>query len=413
MPIKILSLSSVFPTPEQPRQGPYVKWRLEAMAKVAEIAVAAPVRVLDYSNGGRKGISTRFRKTPSYQDGRLRVLQPRWIYPPMGTPVNVATLALCLLWPLLRLRRNFRFQLIDAHFGYPEGTAAVFLSAVFRVPFVVTLRGLEQEFERHNPLRHRCMGWALRRAALVIAVSENLRRVALRLGVDPSRAVTIPNGVDTARFHPLDRDACRRKHGLPLDSRLIVAAGELIEAKGHQHVVAGLRAALDRGVDARLVIAGKTMRGGVDYERQLRDRVAALNLGDRVTFAGLLDQTALAELCSAADVFCLASWTEGWPNVIQEALACGAPVVASRVGGVPEMLPGADYGFIVEPRDEPALAAALELALKREWDRRKIADWGRRRSWDNVGLEVCDHLRHIVSAKAAEPPAGVRTSVRN
>jgi glycosyltransferase involved in cell wall biosynthesis len=107
----------------------------------------------------------------------------------------------------------------------------------------------------------------------------------------------------------------------------------------------------------------------------------------------------MAELLSAADVFCLASYTEGWPNVVNEALACGAPVVATHVGGVPSMVTSERYGFLVPPRDPNALRDALREALKRTWDRASISDWGRSRSWQQVAREVIDVMQSVVSSE--------------
>jgi glycosyltransferase involved in cell wall biosynthesis len=103
---------------------------------------------------------------------------------------------------------------------------------------------------------------------------------------------------------------------------------------------------------------------------------------------------------SAADVFCLASTREGWPNVVHEALACGTPVVATDVGAVPDLIPEPCYGLVVPVNDEAALEAALQTALHKDWDRPRIAAWGQRRSWEQVAREVFDEMQNVVAEQA-------------
>ena len=253
--------------------------------------------------------------------------------------------------------------------------------------------------------RRAVMRWAFRRASRIIAVSEDLRQFAIAEGAPEELTVTIPNGIDPDLFFPRNRELSRAKYGLAAERKLIVSAGELIEAKGHHLVAQALKALLDEGYDAELLIVGSVGRGGSRFEETLRRRVLELGVTERVRFIGFVDRVGMAELLSAADVFCLASYTEGWPNVVNEALACGAPVVATHVGGVPSMVSSKRYGFVVPPRDPNALRDALREALIRTWDRSAISDWGRSRSWQQVAREVIDVMQSVVSgnAQAAKP----------
>ena len=382
--MKILSLSSVYPNPREPGLGLFVQSRIIEMARLAEIKVIAPVPFVDY----RCPSEPRPSGSGHGQGASLEVFHPRWLYPPGGTPANVACLFLRLL-PLLRsIRRNFPFDLIDAHFGYPEGAAAAWLAAAFGVPFTITLRGSETMFAA-SPRRRAVLRRAMRRAGHVIAVCDDLRDFALREGVEPSRATTIPNGIDPQVFYP-------RKAPEPNGRRVILTAGELIEAKGHHLAIHPTKALLEMGHDVELAIAGSVARGGAPYELHLQRLAMQLGLEDRVRFLGWVDRHRLPELLSAADLFCLASFTEGWPNVVNEALACGTPVIASAVGGIRAMLAGDSYGFTVPPRDLAALTGALDRGLRRSWDRAAISAWGRSRTWAAVAAEVIQIQRALV-----------------
>lgn len=402
--MRILSLSLVYPNPAEPGLGLFVRSRLQHVAQGAELKVIAPVPITDYSNpAGRR---LRGRDVPfSREDGAVEVLHPRWAYPPAGTPLNVLCLAARLLPAVVALRRRFPFEVIDAHFGYPEGAVAALLGKMLGCPFMVTLRGSELVFARYRP-RRACLRWTLRRAAAVVAVSEELRAFAVRHGAGPGRLAVIPNGIDRDVFRPRGREECRARWGIDPDARVILSAGELIEAKGHHLAVGAVKRIADAGRDVHLFIAGGVARGGARFDAEIRRLVADLGLETRVTLLGWRNPREMAELMCAADVFCLASYIEGWPNVVNEALACGTPVVASKVGAVPQMLPSETYGITVPPRDQAALTAALERALDRGWDRAAISAWGQSRSWQNVAAEVLSLLSSVIENRQGRAAAG-------
>ncbi len=390
--LKILTLACTFPNSVQPGAGTFVRSRVQAVAAQAEVKVIAPVSFNPITSRGRKWFPGGVQRRTV--EGGLDVLHPRYLCPPGGTFLNPFLLAARLIWPTASLRRSFRFQVLDSHFGYPDGIVAALMGAMLRVPFTVTLRGNETMHGRSALIR-RLLSWALERAACVITVSERLRQFAISLGVDPRRVKTIPNGIDAGLFYPRDRAECRRKWGLPMDRKIILSVGYLIERKGHHRVVNALRKLKDNGMRAELVIAGGIGAEGV-FEPQLRRLVADLGVEDLVRFLGPVPNTQMPELMSAGDLLCLASSREGWPNVVQEALGCGTPVVATDIGGVPDMLPSEQFGFIVPAGNQPALEDALARAIEKPWNRTAISAWGQSRSWDYVAREVLNEM-----AKAA------------
>lgn len=383
--LKVLSLSTLYPTSADPGAGLFIRSRLQHIAHSADVRVLVPVALLRYS-GGKSLWNPAASSHGPWNDGQLEVIFSRWIYPPASGVLAAFCLFFCLVIPVFRLRRKFPFTLIDAHFGHPEGIAASLLATLFRCPFTITLRGSEVEHARFR-LRRAGLRFALRRATQVITVSESLRRFVLGFGVPPERVVTIPNGVDASIFSPLDRDVCRRKFNIAPERRIIVSAGHLIELKGHHHIVRALRSLLDRGLDAELLIAGGIGRTPA-YDQTIRRLIEELQLTSRVRLLGQVSPPALAELMSAADVFCLASSREGWPNVVHEALSCGTPVVATRVGAVPEMIPSDRYGLVLPAEEVARIHVPLEQALTRSWDRSAISAWGHARAWPQVASEV-------------------------
>ena len=222
----------------------------------------------------------------------------------------------------------------------------------------------------------------LREADAVVAVSEHLRRVVVsRYGVPLERTHTIINGYNTSIFGLQPQSRCRQALGLPENSRLIVYVGRLIEAKGLRELLQAftLLAAKDESVHLSMIGDG-VMRS--EIARLAKASPAAA----RIYMPGALTPAQVANWLGACDVATLPSWSEGYPNVVVEALACGRPVVASRVGGVPEIV-HEDNGILVPPRDTDALARGLETALAREWNREAIAGM-MHRTWDDVASET-------------------------
>ena len=328
--LSILTFTIVFPRPGEPNLGLFVRARAAAIARRAEVHVVAPVALVEYGNP-----AGMFPKAvpATRQESGMSVAHPRWFYLP--SPQALAPLLLFLgAWTAVRRARPF--DVIDAHFGHPTACAAALLARATGRPFTVTLRGSEPVHARSRTQRA-LLAWALRRAARVIAVSSRLREFALSLGVNPARAVTIPNGIDADVFYPRDRAACRARLQMADSTQHVLSVGYLIELKGHHHpieAVARLRAA---GRAVELWIIGNAGRGAT-CEAELHALAARLGIADAVHFVSAVPHATLAEYFSAADILCLASSHEGSPNVVNEALACGTPVVAFDVGGVADRL---------------------------------------------------------------------------
>jgi teichuronic acid biosynthesis glycosyltransferase TuaC len=395
--LKVLSLCSLYPNPVQPDQGIFIQRRLKHLAKIVDLRVVSPFALVQYGNPKGQRLRIGSSACPlKRQDGGLAVLHPRWFYPPFSGSLIPFCLFAQLVLMLATLRREFSFEILDTHFGFPDGIAGSLLASALHIPFTITFRGNEGKHSRSR-LGRRFMAMAVRRASRIFAVSETLRRFAIELGADPVNVKTIPNGIDGSVFFPRDRTACRVKHRLTPDSRVILCAGALVERKGHHRIMEAVKLLASQGLTPQLLIAGGPGPEGA-FETKLRRLASTLDLAPAVRFLGPVPAETLAELMSAADLFCLASTNEGWPNVVHEALACGAPVVATDVGAIPEMLAGG-RGLVVPVNEPLRLQQALVTALKTDWDRHAISTWARARSWEQVAAEVYAEMEMILQVK--------------
>ncbi len=380
---RLVVFTTLFPHPGQPAAGLFIRERMFRVAKHLPITVVAPVPWFPLQGLIRKW-RPHFRPAAPRHEIQygIEVLHPRFFsVPGLCKSLDGVFMALGSLLTLLRLKQRFTFNLIDAHFAYPDGYAATLLSKWLKVPVTITLRGTEVPLSR-QPGRRRRIVAALAGATRVFSVSESLKRHALGLGAAADKIRVVGNGVDIVKFSPMDRAEARRRLKLAANAPTLVTVGALTERKGFHRVIEQLPALLKKFPNLIYLIVGGASPEG-DWGIRLHAQVAQLGLANHVIFLGALPPDELKRPLSAADVFVLATRNEGWANVFLEAMACGLPVVTTDVGGNREVVVSPDLGALVEFGDGPALRRALADALQKSWNRSVIVDYARANSWDS------------------------------
>ncbi|MFH1071698.1 MAG: glycosyltransferase, partial [Candidatus Glassbacteria bacterium] len=135
------------------------------------------------------------------------------------------------------------------------------------------------------------------------------------------------------------------------------------------------------------------------FENELRRRIAGYGLAGKILFTGALPPEEIPALMRAADVFCLPSWREGWPNTVVEALACGLPVVATGVGGIPEMIREGENGLLVPLRDAWKLTDGLRKAITKDWIPERIPVTAEPFYYDKLAMQISGIYRSIIREK--------------
>lgn len=379
--IDLVVFSALFPSTVRPGAGPFIRERMFRVAQYRPLAVVSPqpwfpgqslIRLL------RPGYRLQ-APALEIQQG-IRVYHPRYLsVPGLLRRLDGWSMALASFGLMRKLKRQGA-RLIDAHFTYPDGEAATRLGRWLQLPVTVTLRGTEVPHSRNPVLRPR-LARTLQAAAWVFSVSDSLRRLAIELGAAAEKTEVVGNGVDTARFHPVDRAAARARFGLPDSAKVLISVGGLVERKGMHRVIDCLPALIGRHPDLHYLIVGGASPEG-DSRTELTAQVARLGLAGRVHFLGALPPDELKWPLSAADVFVLATRNEGWANVFLEAMACGLPVVTTDVGGNAEVVCRDELGSIVPFGDGAALQQALDNALNKDWERSAILGYAGANQWD-------------------------------
>jgi len=372
---RVLVFSTLYPNAAQPNHGVFVDNRLRETLALGglEAVVVAPVPYFPFAHPMFGAYSTLAR-VPRHEMRRdLDVWHPRYlVVPKIGSLWTPEFLYRSALACVRRLQRQGQtFDVIDAHYFYPDGVAAIRLGRTLGLPVVITGRGTDLTLIPEAAETRKLVVEAAGQATAMVTVCEDLRQRLIALGAPADRVLTLRNGVDLTLFSPKDREAARAKHRL--NGFVLLSVGGLIERKGHHLAIE----ALVDCPDCTLVIAG-----GGPLRGDLEQLAARLAVADRVRFLGDTPHSQLPELYSAADALVLASSREGWANVLLEAMACGLPVLATDVNGTAEAVQSPEAGLLLPERTAACLAAAvsrLRAHLPRREDTRRYAEqfgWG-------------------------------------
>ena len=392
--MRILTFTSLFPNCIAPNYSIFLLQRISHFAKRGnQVEVVAPVpyvptMLLATSKG-------RLASLPAEETVQgLHVHHPRYpLLPKISMPLHGLLMYLGCCRLARRLHQQSPFDCIDAHYVFPDGLAAILIGKSLGVPVTLTARGSDiHTFTRLATIRPQ-IRWTLRHAVGRAAVSTSLAKIMDSLEPLMEKTKVIGNGVDTERFFASDRRSARSRLGLNHTDEIVVSVAALRQIKGCDLL---LRAAplLRRGGRRCQVLFV-----GAGPELASLTRLASqLECTDLVKFVGPVSNDELRYYYSAADVSCIPSRNEGWPNVLLESLACGTPVVATRVGAAPEILENENLGILVDPTPE-SISDGLLRALDQTWDGDLLSSYAATRTWENVAACTEDFLRNSIQNK--------------
>lgn len=400
--LRVLTFTTLYPNAEKPNHGVFVENRLRQTLARHDVSatVLAPVPYFPFTSQ-MFGSYGRFARVPAAEERHdVRVYHPRYpLIPKVGMSVVPRFLYRAARATCGRLGLDkSSIDVIDAHYFYPDGVAAAMLAHDLGIPFVVTARGTDLNVLPDFPVVRRQIIWAAQQASATITVSSALKQKLLALGIDSGRAAVLRNGVDLELFKPVDRDAARRRLGL--SGHIILSVGNLVPLKGHELTIDALASL----TDSTLLIAG-----GGPLRDALQARAKSIGVADRVRLLGEVPHTKLAELYSAADVFVLMSEREGWANVLLEAMACGAPALATNVGGNAEIVASDAAGMLLRERSAAALVDAVKKLRHRTPERMATRHYAEDFGWGAVA--AANYALLLAASKSGGNPIAAETIV--
>jgi glycosyltransferase involved in cell wall biosynthesis len=393
MTIRVLVFTTLYPNAAQPNHGIFVENRLRHTNALGDVEanVLAPVPYFPF-RAPQFGRYAAFARAPTEETRYgIRVLHPHFL----AIPKLGARVAPRLLFRAARravstfLEQGLAFDVIDAHYFYPDGVAAAMLAASLRCPLIITGRGSDLTLIPHHPWARRQIAWAASQARALVTVCDALKAPLLEMGVPAERILVLRNGVDLEAFAPRPRAPIR--DALGIDRFCLLSVGALIERKAHHLAIEALTAL----PDCLLMIAGSgPLRGKLDALAR------RLKVDERVIMLGEVPHNDLVSLYNAADTLVLTSAREGWANVLLEAMACGTPVVATDVGGTAEVLRGPAAGRLICTRTPQAVAEAIRNLRADMPQRTATRRYAEHFSWQSVAQAnkalLCDVARSAI-----------------
>ena len=406
--MRVLIIAGGFPTPEKPDELVFVYNQVCQLAQHENITMIVPVPVFLFS---KKGIYIREKRNFKPSENLIFKVYFTNFYIPFGKlGIYFYAYSQFLSVLLTVLLHRIKIDIIHGHFLYPEGFVAVLLSKLLNKAVINTAHGsdLLVYTTKKNRVNAR-IRFTLRQSDKIICVANMLREKAVHFGAEPERIKVIPNGVDTEVFSISAIETARKTTGLDLNTKIVLFIGQLIKRKNVHILLESIAQIVHSMVDEsshRLSVSGERLSVNTEHQtpntehrfvilgegilkEQLRHRAIELGIENLVQFIGAKENTEIPVWINSADLICLPSLSEGLPCVLIESLACGVPVVATRVGGIAEIIQNKDLGLLVPSGNAKELALAIMSALEKDWDRKKIREYALAKyDWKTVTQQI-------------------------
>ena len=337
------------------------------------------------------GLEKEDRVCKNYQFGNVKVFFPRYFHLPieyfrkrLGDSQYKATNALIE-------KEKTEFDLIHAHFVWPSGYVAAKLKEKYKVPLVVTAHGFDiYDVPFRNTILKKKVEYTLNSADYIITVSNSNLKYINKLNIKTSVEI-IPNGFNKKLFYPMDSRKCRELLELPLNKKIILTVGNLVEVKGHKYLIRAIKEILKQRKDIMCIIIGS---GGLKGE--LNELIKRLGLEAHIRLVGAKPHEEIPLWMNACDVFVFPSLKESFGIVQIEALACGKPIVATYNGGSEEIIKNEKLGILTEPKNPKGLKEALNKTLEKEIDIKEIKKYAEQFTWDKNLRKTMKIYRYLL-----------------
>jgi len=393
--VNILFVSSQFPNRCEPNRGVFSLQIARELARMADLQVIAPIPTLGALRflDGFKRYRTNLDIPDLEYAERIPVHHPKYFALPGMGFLHPLSEYRPLQAVITSLHRSWGIDAVNCHWLFPDGVAVQSICRRLRIPVVLTALGTDLNSFSTYLMRKSSIRNALVKADTVTVLSGAMVKRCLALGVDAGKVKLIPNGVDLQKFTLRERSGCRAKLSMPGHARAILFVGSLVPVKGVAdllHAFALLRQKM-AGSEVRLYLLGSGFLA--DELRRLAEK---LEIGTEVVFTGPVPHAELPEWMNAADCLCLPSLSEGHPNVVMEALACGLPVVASAVGSIPDYV-NDRCGRVVSPGNPQELCDGLISCLSTTYQRDEIRGGVEQMGWNSCAERYFNTMKQLVA----------------
>lgn len=391
-------LTRLFPSSANPVLGTFCLERAKALAEHADVRVMVPTPWfpdLPYMPKTWQNWSRVERKAEVCDN--IKVTYPRYVsIPKIATFSQGYAIAYSAYQDFKENYADWQPDIIDGHFAFPDGYAAVQLGKRLGCPAIVTCHGADLRLYPEIMIVKTMIENTMKSAAKVIAVSTFLKKRSLELGCPEQNSVFLSNGVDPNKFALQNQYDCRLKLGLPRDRKIGVSVGYLIPRKNQTVLIQAVQRIREQGQTPPLII----LVGDGPDRQQLQKLTEQLNLGEHILFAGQKSHDEIGLWMGAADWLLLSSTYEGWATVYFEAMSCGRPVLTSDVSSAKDAVCEPEYGCVVENNTPEGFAQAIIDASAREFDASKIRAYAEQHSWAQWAVDALLLFKKAIAGHA-------------
>lgn len=368
----ILVLTNLYPLPWEKNRATFNRQQFDHLGKIYRVFFLVPIAWPEWLKRG----AAQKRICNAIEADSIRYTW--YLYTPkLGRALYGGMMFVSLLLNSFFWIKKKNVDLIIGSWAYPDGVAAYLLARLLGKKFILKVHGSDINVAAESKLRAWQIGFIASRSDGVLAVSNALKRRLLELGVAEEKVSVLYNGVDHQLFNVENCSAINA-------GCQVLYVGNLKKEKGVLELVAAFEQVLERHPQAQLVYAG----AGECFD-EIKIQLKQRNLAQSVELLGSVNHCDLPQLMARATMIVLPSYNEGVPNVLLEAMSSGKPVVATRVGGIPEIVVEGVTGILCAPQNIPSLVEAIEQCLRERWDASLIASHAKKFNWsDNTaGLE--------------------------
>lgn len=390
--MRVIEVCQEFPNRYYPQLGTFIKQSIDSIADeninvtvISPKPFVLPFSAFPYHNFSKLPKIEHTKKYDLHYPRYIYAVPKKYFYPFTGISYSqfISKYAIKNINP--------KPDLIHAHFSYPDGYGMMQLAKKWKVPLIISALGtIERKVAYEGSYTSKQIIQAMNFADRILSVSEDLKLHIVNLGIKPEKVLVVPNGVDIEKFRPAKKENARNLLNLPQDKKIVLFVGALRKIKGVDYLIEAAKSFVDK--DTELFMVGRDD----GLKKSLEKRAQELKIANFIKFTGPVNHEDIPLWISAADILVLPSLSEGRPNVILEALACEIPVVATDVGGIPELLIEGETGYLVPAKNPVELSKRISRLLSDESLREKMGKLGRKSviqrglTWEAHGKKTVD-----------------------
>ncbi|GLX78197.1 glycosyl transferase family 1 [Thalassotalea insulae] len=363
---KLLIITNLFPLPWEPNRATFNKQQFEALATAYDLYFIIPIAFIDW-----------FKHRKEIKQTSNKRYVPYFFTPKIGRRLYSLYMFLSIVCHSGFWLKQLRPQKILASWAFPDAVASSWLSKLFKADFYFKVHGSDIDIQCQHQARAQQVVKMSKTAKGILSVSQALATKMIALGIDKDKIQVIYNGVNHEKF--------TQPTAAPYSNDYLLFIGNLKYDKGVMELLNGFNKVHQTHPKLHLVFAGN----GV-MKNQIMALCKQYNISDKVTLLGAINHDEIPQWLNHCTALALPSYHEGVPNVLLEAMACGKPVIATKVGGIPEIINESICGKLIEKENDLAVADAINFILANHWNKCAIQKHSQQFSWQKNKTQLIE-----------------------